>query len=37
MTLLEPALLSRLERLQVVTRRRLAGNLASEHLSLIHI
>jgi len=35
-TLLEPALLSRLERLQVVTRRRLAGNLASEHRSPEH-
>jgi uncharacterized protein (DUF58 family) len=36
MALLEPALLSRLERLQVMTRRRLAGNLASEHRSPEH-
>jgi uncharacterized protein (DUF58 family) len=35
-TLLEPALLARLERLQVHTRRRLAGNLASEHRSPEH-
>jgi uncharacterized protein (DUF58 family) len=32
-TLLEPRILARLERLQLVTRRRLAGNLASEHRS----
>jgi uncharacterized protein (DUF58 family) len=35
-TLLEPSLLARLERLQVHTRRRLAGNLASEHRSPEH-
>jgi uncharacterized protein (DUF58 family) len=35
-TLLEPALLARLERLQVLTRRRLAGQLSSEHRSLRH-
>lgn len=33
MTLLEPALLARLERLQLATRRRLAGNLSAEHRS----
>jgi uncharacterized protein (DUF58 family) len=36
MALLEPALLGRLERLQVLTRRRLAGSLASEHRSPEH-
>ena len=36
MSLLEPALLARLERLQLMTRRRLAGNLASEHRSPEH-
>jgi uncharacterized protein (DUF58 family) len=36
MPLLDPALLGRLERLQVLTRRRLAGNLASEHRSPEH-
>jgi len=35
-TLLEPSLLGRLERLQILTRRRLAGNLASEHRSPEH-
>jgi uncharacterized protein (DUF58 family) len=35
-TLLEPALLARLERLQVLTRRRLAGQLSSEHRSARH-
>jgi uncharacterized protein (DUF58 family) len=34
--LLDPALLSRLERLQVATRRRLAGRLAAEHRSPRH-
>lgn len=33
MTLLDPALLARLERLQIATRRRLAGQLAGEHRS----
>jgi uncharacterized protein (DUF58 family) len=36
MALLEPSLLARLERLQVVTRRRLAGNLSAEHRSTEH-
>lgn len=36
MSLLEPRLLARLERLQVHTRRRLAGALASEHRSPRH-
>ena len=36
MTLLDPALLARLERLQLGTRRRLAGNLAAEHRSPRH-
>lgn len=36
MTLLEPSLLARLERLQVLTRRRLAGQLSSEHRSIRH-
>lgn len=36
MSLLEPQLLARLERLQVVTRRRLAGQLSSEHRSIRH-
>lgn len=36
MALLEPSLLSRLERMQLHTRRRLAGNLASEHRSPEH-
>jgi uncharacterized protein (DUF58 family) len=35
-TLLEPALLARLERLQLSTRRRLAGHLAAEHRSPHH-
>jgi uncharacterized protein (DUF58 family) len=35
-TLLAPALLARLERLQVLTRRRLAGRLSSEHRSVRH-
>jgi uncharacterized protein (DUF58 family) len=35
-TLLEPALLARLERLQVATRRPLAGHLAGEHRSPRH-
>jgi uncharacterized protein (DUF58 family) len=35
-TLLEPALLARLERLQVATRRRLAGQLSAEHRSPRH-
>jgi uncharacterized protein (DUF58 family) len=33
MSLLEPALLARLERLQIATRRRLAGRLSAEHRS----
>ncbi len=36
MSLLEPALLARLERLQIATRRRLAGHLAAEHRSPQH-
>lgn len=36
MSLLEPSLLARLERLQLLTRKRLAGNLASEHRSPEH-
>lgn len=36
MGLLEPTVLARLERLQLVTRKRLAGNLASEHRSPEH-
>ena len=36
MTLLEPALLARLERLQIGTRRRLAGHLSAEHRSPRH-
>lgn len=36
MALLEPSLLARLERLQLATRRRLAGNLANEHRSPEH-
>ncbi len=36
MTLLEPSLLARLERLQIATRRRLAGHLAAEHRSPHH-
>lgn len=36
MTLLEPALLARLERLQLVTRRPLVGHLAGEHRSRRH-
>jgi uncharacterized protein (DUF58 family) len=35
-TLLEPVLLARLERLQVATRRRLAGHLSAEHRSPHH-
>jgi uncharacterized protein (DUF58 family) len=35
-TLLEPALLARLERLQLATRRRLAGYLSAEHRSPRH-
>jgi uncharacterized protein (DUF58 family) len=35
-TLLDPSLLARLERLQVLTRRRLAGYLSSEHRSIRH-
>ena len=34
--LLEPSLLARLERLQMVTRRRLAGHLSAEHRSPHH-
>ncbi len=34
--LLEPALLGRLERLQIATRRRLAGHLSAEHRSPHH-
>lgn len=36
MTLLEPSLLARLERLQVLTRKRLAGRLSNEHRSVHH-
>ena len=36
MALLEPALLARLEAMQLVTRRRLAGSLAGEHRSTRH-
>jgi uncharacterized protein (DUF58 family) len=36
MTLLDAALLARLERLQISTRRRLAGRLAAEHRSPLH-
>ena len=36
MTLLDPALLARLERLQLATRRRLAGTLTAEHRSPHH-
>jgi uncharacterized protein (DUF58 family) len=35
-TLLEPALMTRLERLQLATRRRLAGRLSAEHRSPNH-
>jgi uncharacterized protein (DUF58 family) len=35
-TLLEPGLLARLERLQIATRRRLAGRLSAEHRSPLH-
>lgn len=36
MSLLDPALLTRLERLQIATRRRLAGHLSAEHRSPHH-